>query len=159
MKNEPINIAFSYWDGSGHRRDFKMNKGNTIHQFLQKALEVLRKDFNELRAASADSLMFVKEDLIIPHFYTFYDFIVTKAMGKSGPLFEFDAAGELRIRSDAAVDTAESHPAKVVLRNWYERNKHIYPASRWEPFDPNKKYDKGQGRDGDRQQGAASKMF
>lgn len=135
-----------------------MNKGHTIHQFLQKALEILRKDFNELKAASADSLMFVKEDLIIPHFYTFYDFIVTKAMGKSGPLFEFDAAGELRIRQDAAVDTAESHPAKVVLRNWYERNKHIYPASRWEPFDPNKRYDKKLSYD-ERQQGAASKMI
>ncbi|VDO78519.1 unnamed protein product [Soboliphyme baturini] len=119
-----------------------MRKGNSIHQFLQKAVETLRKDFNELKTASTDSLMFVKEDLIIPHFYTFYDFIVTKAMGKTGPLFEFDAAGELRIRQDAAIDSSESHPAKVVLRHWYERNKHIYPASRWEPFDPNKKYDR-----------------
>lgn len=62
-------------------------------------------------------------------------------MGKTGPLFEFGAAGELRIRQDAKTElnAAESHPAKVVLRSWYERNKHIYPASRWEPFDPNKK--------------------
>ncbi|VDP23913.1 unnamed protein product, partial [Soboliphyme baturini] len=37
IKKEPINIAFSYWDGSGHRRDLKMRKGNSIHQFLQKA--------------------------------------------------------------------------------------------------------------------------
>ncbi|CDW52972.1 XAP5 protein [Trichuris trichiura] len=142
IKNESINIAFSYWDGSGHRRDLKMKKGSSIQQFLQRALEVLRRDFNELKTMSTDSLMFVKEDLIIPHFYTFYDFIVTKTMGKTGPLFEFDAAGELRIRQDALVDTSESHPAKVVLRQWYERNKHIYPASRWEPFDPNKKYDR-----------------
>ncbi|KRZ62759.1 Protein FAM50 -like protein, partial [Trichinella nativa] len=142
IKNEEINIAFSYWDGSGHRRDLKMKKGNSIQQFLQRALEMLRKDFNELKTVSSDSLIFVKEDLIIPHFHTFYDFIVTKTMGKTGPLFEFDAAGELRIRQDALVDTAESHPAKVVLRSWYERNKHIYPASRWEPFDPNKKYER-----------------
>lgn len=26
----------------------------------------------------ADQLMYVKEDLILPHHYTFYDFIVTK---------------------------------------------------------------------------------
>ncbi len=63
-------------------------------------------------------------------------------MGKTGPLFEFDAAGELRVRQDAVLDTAESHPAKVVLRSWFERNKHIYPSSRWEPFMPNKKYDR-----------------
>ena len=28
------------------------------------------------------------------------------------------------------------------MRNWYERNKHIFPASRWEPYDPEKKWDK-----------------
>ena len=33
-------------------------------------------------------------------------------------------------------------PGKVVMRGWYERNKHIFPASRWEPYDPNKCYDK-----------------
>lgn len=27
-------------------------------------------------------------------------------------------------------------------RSWYERNKHIFPASRWEPFDPTKTYNK-----------------
>jgi protein FAM50 len=42
MKKEPIKIAFSYWDGSGHRRDLTVLKGYTIAQFLQKAIEVLR---------------------------------------------------------------------------------------------------------------------
>lgn len=29
-----------------------------------------------------------------------------------------------------------AHPAgKVVDRHWYNRNKHIFPASRWEVFD------------------------
>ena len=36
----------------------------------------------------------------------------------------------------------QSHAGKVVMRNWYERNKHIFPASRWEPYDPEKKWDK-----------------
>ena len=35
----------------------------------------------------------------------------------------------------------QSHAGKVVLRNWYERNKHIFPASRWEPYDPEKTWD------------------
>ena len=30
----------------------------------------------------------------------------------------------------------------MVLRSWYEKNKHIFPASRWEPYDPEKKWDK-----------------
>lgn len=52
--------------------------GNTIYQFLQKCLEMLRKEFSELKTVTADQLMYVKEDLILPHHYSFYDFIVTK---------------------------------------------------------------------------------
>lgn len=36
---------------------------------------------------------------------------------------------------------------KVVDRRWYERNKHIYPASVWEEFDPNKEYEHGLRKD------------
>ena len=36
----------------------------------------------------------------------------------------------------------QSHAGKVVMRHWFERNKHIFPASRWEPYDPEKKWDK-----------------
>ena len=59
LKNEDIEITFSYWDGSGHRRSVLMKKGNSIYQFLQKALETLRKEFHELRAVTADQLMYV----------------------------------------------------------------------------------------------------
>ncbi|KAF2362487.1 XAP5 protein [Trinorchestia longiramus] len=142
MKNEEIEITFSYWDGSGHRRSVIMRKGNSIYQFLQRALDLLRKEFNELRAATADHLMYIKEDLIIPHHNTFYDFIVNKARGKSGPLFHFDVRDDVRMISDATVEKEESHAGKVVMRGWYERNKHIFPASRWEPYDPNKNYEK-----------------
>ncbi len=55
-----------------------MKKGNTIYQFLLKCLEVLRPDFADLKTVTADQLMYVKEDLIIPQTNTFYDFIVTK---------------------------------------------------------------------------------
>ncbi|KAF4805673.1 hypothetical protein TURU_000171 [Turdus rufiventris] len=142
IKNEEIEITFSYWDGSGHRRTVKMKKGNTMQQFLQKALEILRKDFSELRSAGVEQLMYIKEDLIIPHHRSFYDFIVTKARGKSGPLFSFDVHDDVRLLSDATVEKDESHAGKVVLRSWYEKNKHIFPASRWEPFDPEKRWDK-----------------
>ncbi|XP_065210598.1 protein FAM50 homolog isoform X1 [Planococcus citri] len=142
LKEEEIDITFSYWDGSGHRKTVKMKKGNTIYQFLQKSLEMLRKEFSELKAVTADQLMYVKEDLILPHHYSFYDFIVTKARGKSGPLFTFDVHDDIRLISDAGVEKEDSHAGKVLLRNWYERNKHIFPASRWEPFDPTKTYDK-----------------
>uniref|UniRef100_A0A8C2VQ11 FAM50A/XAP5 C-terminal domain-containing protein n=1 Tax=Chinchilla lanigera TaxID=34839 RepID=A0A8C2VQ11_CHILA len=142
IKSEEIEITFSYWDGSGHRRTVRMKKGNTMRQFLQKALEILRKDFSEFKSAGVEQLMYIKEDLIIPHHHSFYDFIVTKARGKSGPLFNFDVHDDVRLLSDATMEKDESHAGKVVLRSWYEKNKHIFPASRWEPYDPEKKWDK-----------------
>jgi len=36
---------------------------------------------------------------------------------------------------------------KVVDRRWYERNKHIFPASVWQEFDPEKDYQKEVKRD------------
>lgn len=100
LKEEEINVTFSYWDGSGHRRSVRVKKGNSIYQFLQRVLELLRKEFSELKTVMADQLMFVKEDLILPHHQTFYDFIVTKARGKSGPLFQFDVHDDVRLISE-----------------------------------------------------------
>jgi len=74
--------------------------------------------------------------------YTFYDFIVNKARGKSGPLFNFDVHDDVRLLADATKEKDESHAGKVVERSWYNRNKHIFPASRWEVFDPEKSYGK-----------------
>ena len=61
-------------DVQGHRRSCVLKKGNTIQQFLYKVLEQLRKEnqFNELRIITVDQLMYVKEDIILPHHYTFY---------------------------------------------------------------------------------------
>ena len=35
MKNEPLDITYSYWDGSGHRRRITVRKGDTISDFLR----------------------------------------------------------------------------------------------------------------------------
>ena len=41
----------------------------------------------------------------------------------------------------------KSSLTKVVDRRWYEKNKHIYPATLWEEFDATKDYTKGQRKD------------
>ncbi|KAG0230521.1 XAP5, circadian clock regulator-domain-containing protein [Mortierella sp. GBAus27b] len=138
IKREPIQITYSYWDGTGHRKEVECKKGDTIAQFLEKC----RQQFQQLRGVSIDNLMYVKEDLIIPHHYTFYDFIVNKARGKSGPLFSFDVHEDIRLTNDANVEKDESHAGKVVERSYYERNKHIFPLSRFEIYDPEKSYGK-----------------
>ncbi|KAG1803734.1 XAP5, circadian clock regulator-domain-containing protein [Suillus plorans] len=138
LKQEEIEITYSYWDGSGHRKSVVCKKGDTISAFLEKC----RQQFPELRGVSVDNLMYIKEDLIIPHHHTFYDFIINKARGKSGPLFNFDVHDDVRLLADATKEKDESHAGKVVERSWYQRFKHIFPASRWEIYDPEKEYGK-----------------
>lgn len=79
IKNEMVRITYSYWDGAGHRRVIRCKKGTTVGRFLG----MVQTDFKELRNTSPDALMFIKEDLIIPQHYSFYDFIVNKARGVS----------------------------------------------------------------------------
>ncbi|KAJ1569314.1 hypothetical protein HK096_003493 [Nowakowskiella sp. JEL0078] len=138
IKQEKIVITYSYWDGTGHRTQVEVKKGDSISQFL----EACRQQWHQLRGTNVDNLMYVKEDLIIPHHYTFYDFIVNKTRGKSGPLFSFDVFDDVRLTNDATIETEESHAGKLIERAWYEKNKHIFPASRWEVFDPQKFYGK-----------------
>ncbi|KAL7747027.1 hypothetical protein RI367_007640 [Sorochytrium milnesiophthora] len=136
IKQELIDITYSYWDGRGHRNKVTCRKGDTIYQFL----DAVRKQWPELRSVPVENLVYVKEDLLIPHHYTFYDFIINRVRGKSGPIFEFDVKDDVRLLHDASSETTESHAGKVCERSWYERNKHIFPASRWETFDPDKEY-------------------
>ncbi|ORY11871.1 XAP5, circadian clock regulator-domain-containing protein [Clohesyomyces aquaticus] len=65
-------------------------------------------------------------------------------------------------RQDKTKDKASSIPdselegfnedatvTKVVDRRWYERNKHIFPASVWEEYNPDKDFSKGHRKDPD----------
>ena len=140
-KQSSLEIVYSYWDGSGHRRSVQVLQGNTIGEFLEAVRKQLSTEFRELANVASDALIYIKEDLILNHDLTFYDLIATKARGKSGPLFHFDVHEDIRIgQNDVRVEKDESHPGKVVQRYWYERNKHIFPASRWEVYDPTKDY-------------------
>jgi protein FAM50 len=79
VKRELVQVTYSYWDGAGHRRTISIPKGSTIGRFLELVRQDLMKaDFPELGKVSAANLMYVKEDIIIPHSYTFYDLIISK---------------------------------------------------------------------------------
>ncbi|GLT42891.1 hypothetical protein SLA2020_168690 [Shorea laevis] len=142
IKNEPLEITYSYWDGAGHRRVIQVHKGNSIGEFLHAVQQQLAPEFREIRTTSVENLLYVKEDLIIPHQHSFYELIVNKARGKSGPLFHFDVHEDVRTIADARIEKDEPHAGKVVERHWYEKNKHIFPASRWEIYDPTKKWER-----------------
>lgn len=142
IRNEPLQITYSYWDGTGHRRTIQVRKGDKIGDFLRSVQQQLAPEFREVRTTSVENLLYVKEDLIIPHQHSFYELIVNKARGKSGPLFHFDVHEDVRTIADATIEKDESHAGKVVERHWYEKNKHIFPASRWEIYDPTKKWER-----------------
>ncbi|KAH1236004.1 Protein XAP5 CIRCADIAN TIMEKEEPER [Glycine soja] len=124
------------------RSKFEVRKGDSIGEFLRAVQQQLAPEFREIRTTSVENLLYVKEDLIIPHQHSFYELIVNKARGKSGPLFHFDVHEDVRTIADATIEKDESHAGKVVERHWYEKNKHIFPASRWEIYDPTKKWER-----------------
>jgi protein FAM50 len=133
IRAEMIEVTYSFWDGKGHRHATTIPKGYTVSQFLNRCREQVK----ELRNASPADLMYVKEDLILPHSTTFYELIVNRARGKSGPLFNFDVHDDVRLGPlDARVEKDESHAGKVIEKRLYERNKDKFPYSRFEVYDP-----------------------
>ena len=53
------------------------------------------------------------------------------------------------VKAETKASQEDPTMTKVVDRRWYERNKHIFPASMWETFDPNKARDPRQFADPD----------
>ena len=74
--------------------------------------------------------MYVKEDLIMPHGVTFYELILTKARGKSGPLFHFDVHDDVRVGAiDHRVEKDESHAGKGAqceIQMWHHAHTHTH---------------------------------
>lgn len=127
----------------------------------------------EWARVGVDDLIMVRSNVIIPHHYDFLFFIMNKTLGPSGTvLFNYDAEGSKPPKPPSAdngsapattcplsstdnqapsdsIEGASDDPTltRVVDRRWYERNKHIYPASMWQDFDPERDYQKEVRRD------------
>ena len=90
IKSEQLEVTYSYHDPTGkdglkgHRNSVTITKGFTVLQFLDKC----REQVPQLRACGSDSLIYVKEDIILPHSLTFHELIITRARGKSGYVVE-----------------------------------------------------------------------
>lgn len=46
---------------------YQVRKGDTIGEFLRAVQQQLAPEFREVRTASVENMLYVKEDLIIPH--------------------------------------------------------------------------------------------
>ena len=134
MKNQDLEIVYSYWDGSGHRRTVRVKKGATIGQFLELVRKDLCKEFREMQAISSDALLYVKEDLILPQDITFYDLIATRARGKSGPLFHFDAHDDVCALERLIFVWKRMKP---IQERWWNGNGTIATSTFFQPVDGN----------------------
>lgn len=103
-----------------------------------------------------DDLMLVRGEVIIPHHYEIYYFIANKSAdpNREGHLLfnyssvaltsaEAEETTLLRVPGKENLEGHDDDPAytKVVDRRWYEKNKHIFPASTWKEFRAGKEFE------------------
>ena len=178
-----IAIPFVFYDGTNSPGgSCKIKKGDHIWLFLDRARKAGAESGvnaagekgggsrREWARVGVDDLMLVRGEVIVPHHYEIYYFLLNKTMGpNSKPLFEYAAtqtkpsstdqesddydpislpSAKLKnnghvTAADQSLEGANDDPnlTKVVDRRWYERNKHIFPASVWQEFDPTRKYE------------------
>lgn len=133
FKKESLEVTYSFYDGKGRRYKLLVTKGCSIREFLGKARQQLLIDYPELKRQRSSDLIFVKKDLIMPSDITFSDLLLREELN-----IRFDVKEDVRLVSDPRVKSKASHAAKVCLRSWYEKHKHIYPATKWTAYLPPK---------------------
>ncbi|KAL1852595.1 hypothetical protein Plec18167_007690 [Paecilomyces lecythidis] len=170
IKNTEILIPFIFYDGTNiPAGTVKVKKGDPVWLFLDRCRKVgaelgvggtvsslkSRKDNRrEWARVGVDDLMLVKGEVIVPHHYEFYYFIANKIPSFSqsgGLLFDYsnkpppekDDDNPLSRPGDEQLEGGDHDPTltKVVDRRWYEKNKHIFPASLWQEYEPGKEFE------------------
>ena len=121
-KKEDFELHYSFWDGTGLRKQLPLKKGSTIDALLSSCRQQLLHEVPELRAVSPSSLLLVIEGKIIPHHLTLYDLIAARSSKDA----------RIPLISLGRHNPGDDHPIRVVERRWLDRNKHIYPFSVWE---------------------------
>ncbi|TVY42310.1 FAM50 family protein [Lachnellula occidentalis] len=187
VKATEINIPFVFYDGTNIPGGVcTIKKGDYAWVFLDRSRKVgadlgVGEKVNSRREwarIGVDDLMMVRGNIIIPHHYDFYYFVINHTLGPGNRLlFDYNAEPPTKPTpppsSEINLDTynplsvpSKTKPkdvptdkkdlegtdddptyTKVVDRRWYERNKHIFPASVWQEFDPEKDYQKEVKRD------------
>jgi len=169
IKNEEIMIPFVFYDGTNvtpREPGVRVKKGDPVWRFLERARRMSGR--REWLRVSVDDLLLVRGEVIIPHHYEFYYFLVNRTEGPNGLLFDYPSPLEAGANTNTTnptinsstmsangtgtgadkdkdkptliIGTEDGSMTKVVDRRWYERNKHIFPASVWTNFDPAKDY-------------------
>eukprot|EP00475_Leptophrys_vorax_P012869 TRINITY_DN19241_c0_g1_i1.p2 TRINITY_DN19241_c0_g1~~TRINITY_DN19241_c0_g1_i1.p2 ORF type:complete len:344 (+),score=107.52 TRINITY_DN19241_c0_g1_i1:81-1112(+) len=127
IMNEVITVNYQYWDGATHKKTVECQRKNEIGQFLEKCRKQLALEFVACRSVgSSENMVCVIDDMIIPHTHSFYELQVREAKS-------FRSKQKLIPPGEICLGTV-----KVVTRSWFEKNKELFPASRWIMFDLSK---------------------
>ena len=174
VKATEIAIPFVFYDGANIPGDvIKVKKSDHIWLILERARKVAaekgvqgsgaaaggldskNKDHSKKQWAriGVDDLMLVRGDIIIPHHYEIYYFIINKTADPTRPgklLFDYSSTSAeakevplLRVPGQEKLEGHEDDPSltKVVDQRWYLRNKHIFPASTWKEFKTGREFE------------------
>ncbi|BCS20407.1 FAM50/XAP5 family protein [Aspergillus puulaauensis] len=170
VKNTEILVPFVFYDGTNiPAGTAKVKKGDQVWLLLDRCRKVgaelgvsgtsgaskgRKYNRREWARISVDDLMLVKGEVIIPHHYELYYFIANSVPSFSntgGLLFDYSnkppppppTDDPLYRPSNDELEGGERDPTltKVVDRRWYERNKHIFPASLWREYEPGAEFE------------------
>ncbi|KAL5341171.1 XAP5, circadian clock regulator-domain-containing protein [Aspergillus crustosus] len=165
VKNTEILVPFIFYDGTNiPAGTAKVKKGDQVWLLLDRCRKVgaelgvsgtsgaskgRKYNRREWARVSVDDLMLVKGDVIVPHHYELYYFIANQVPSFSntgGLLFDYSNGpppppptdDPLYRPSNDELEGGDKDATltKVVDRRWYERNKHIFPASLWREYEP-----------------------
>ncbi|KAL4868649.1 hypothetical protein BDV12DRAFT_169139 [Aspergillus spectabilis] len=165
VKNTEILVPFVFYDGTNiPAGTAKVKKGDQVWLLLDRCRKVgaelgvsgtsgaskgRKYNRREWARISVDDLMLVKGEVIIPHHYELYYFIANRVPSLSstgGLLFDYSntppppppTSDPLYRPSNNELEGGDTDATltKVVDRRWYERNKHIFPASLWREYEP-----------------------
>ncbi|KAM5462767.1 hypothetical protein MauCBS54593_007838 [Microsporum audouinii] len=167
VKATEIVIPFIFYDGTNiPAGQVTVKKGDPVWLFLDRCRKVGaklglagaggaargRKDHRrEWARVGVDDLMLVRGGIIVPHHYEFYYFIANRVpnfSGNGGLLFDYSDTAPPAVSDDSssstpALEGRDTDPTltKVVDRRWFERNKHIFPASLWREYEPGPEFE------------------
>ncbi|PGH17078.1 hypothetical protein AJ80_04951 [Polytolypa hystricis UAMH7299] len=164
VKATEITIPFIFYDGTNiPGGKVKVKKGDPIWLFLDRCRKVgaelgvagagsgtgrRRDNRREWARVGVDDLLCVRGEVIIPHHYEFYYFIANRVPtfdGSGGLLFDYTNTAPPSAADDQTSKPLEGNDmdptlTKVVDRRWYEKNKHIFPASLWREYEPGEEF-------------------
>jgi len=86
---------------------------------------------------ASNNLIFIAGEFILPEHLTFYDLMKFRYTNGT-PIFPF-VMNQKNINNDSSASQLNTD-LKIYERTWYEKNRHIFPQSRWEVFDDMKPY-------------------